>query len=121
MRKSVMISAFSSTLNGTLLYLLCAWTSKETLRSHYSMQHKRRPAYPIPLRALHQRCTGVSCELPFLSGTYQDHPALLYKRHYLIVTFAPTSDIFSAILSASSLETPSLIGEGASSTTAFAS
>src|SRR5579864_9317357 len=38
-----------------------------------------------------------------------------------MVTFAPTSDIFSATLSASSLETPSLIGLGASSTTAFAS
>src|SRR6266436_2401693 len=40
---------------------------------------------------------------------------------YLIVTFAPTSDIFSAIFSASSLETASLMGLGASSTTAFAS
>src|SRR5260370_26544402 len=38
-----------------------------------------------------------------------------------MVTLAPTSDIFWAICSASSLETASLIGLGASSTTAFAS
>ena len=38
-----------------------------------------------------------------------------------MVTFAPTSAIFSATFSASSLETPSLTGFGASSTTAFAS
>src|SRR2546425_10850466 len=41
--------------------------------------------------------------------------------YYLMVTLAPTSAIFSAILAASALETPSLIGLGASSTTAFAS
>src|SRR6266849_2831443 len=40
---------------------------------------------------------------------------------YLIVTFAPTSAILSDILWASSLETPSLMGLGASSTTALAS
>src|SRR6266700_658772 len=43
------------------------------------------------------------------------------KVAYLIVTFAPTSAIFSAIFWASSLETASLIGLGASSTTALAS
>src|SRR5436190_24353938 len=41
--------------------------------------------------------------------------------YYLMVTLAPTSAIFSAIFSASSLETASLIGLGASSTTALAS
>src|SRR5438876_8016323 len=41
MRESVMISAFSSTLNGTLIHLLCAWISRETSRSHYSMQRGR--------------------------------------------------------------------------------
>src|SRR5260370_28035895 len=40
---------------------------------------------------------------------------------YLMVTLAPTSAILAAILSASSLETASLMALGASSTTAFAS
>src|SRR5262250_372202 len=44
-----------------------------------------------------------------------------WRTSYLIVTLAPTSAIFAAILSASSLETASLIALGASSTTAFAS
>src|SRR5215471_17245841 len=48
-------------------------------------------------------------------------PWLYTISSYLIVTFAPTSAIFAAIWSASSLETPSLIGLGASSTTALAS
>src|SRR6266704_5204236 len=42
-------------------------------------------------------------------------------ENYLMVTLAPTSAIFAAIASASSLETPSFIGLGASSTTALAS
>src|SRR6202162_474831 len=42
-------------------------------------------------------------------------------HHYLIVTFAPTSAILSAIFCASSLETASLMALGASSTTALAS
>src|SRR6266581_9709548 len=40
---------------------------------------------------------------------------------YLMVTLAPTSAILSATFWASSLETASLMGLGASSTTAFAS
>src|SRR5438552_18490954 len=55
------------------------------------------------------------------------HASMLYQMNldstngYFMVTLAPTSAIFSATFSASSLETASLIAEGASSTTAFAS
>src|SRR5579864_9120191 len=56
-----------------------------------------------------------------LLGKVQERTPAPFLYLYLMVTFAPTSAIFAAILSASSLETASLIALGASSTTAFAS
>src|SRR6266567_2780916 len=44
MRKSAMISDFSSTLNGTLIIPPLCLDSRETSHSHYSMQHDRSPA-----------------------------------------------------------------------------
>src|SRR6266566_9729734 len=44
MRKSAMISDFSSTLNGTLIIPPLCLDSREPSHSHYSMQHDRSPA-----------------------------------------------------------------------------
>ena len=58
-----MISAFSSTLNGTLLYLLCAWTSKETSVRIIACYTIGVQLIPFALLVFeNQRCAGLLCE-----------------------------------------------------------
>src|SRR5579883_2933894 len=94
--------------HGLLYLLLCQ--GKQGNRSVRIIVQRRRIFKPLLF------CQRRGCWREDVSRQRSHFPG-----SYLMVTFAPTSAIFSAIFWASSFETPSLIGLGALSTTSLAS